>query len=315
MKRAGIIPVAKLCRSEEVDQAEREPDSIDTAVWESAGYAKDIVVPDINEGKINSPNIDAGLSQAAGSMNGYGPTGTAPVPARLSTPPARTTTPWRRSDERSQPSWAPRYSGPFVDPLVVGERMFQHESIKRQAEDDAWGISLKMLGPRGTWSSRLCRWWVDFEGFKANLIARSAEDAGAMFCSVCGRSYADAIRVSLLGSFSYSDEHLARLLSRWRENLKKSFQEWVKTPEGHELAYKAQKAYGEAEFAKESEERMEAEYRWQRQLEAEHDARLQAGRRKKQAERNSRRPWENSYRGGFQYEKYDDGGEDDNEVC
>jgi hypothetical protein len=311
MKRAGIIPVMKLSMQEGANPVEEQLDSIDTAAIESAENAEHLVVPVGNESSINSARIDTGADQAAGSMNRFGLTGT--PTAKRSAGPASTTDSSGTTDRQSEPFWAPRNSGAFRDPLVVEMNRLEQECAKREAEDDAWGISLKKLGPRGTWCSGLREWMVEVEDFKFyNLIARSAEDAGAMFCSVCGRSYKNAIRVSLLGTFSYSDRHLAQLLSRWRENLKESFEEWITTPEGRELAYKARKAYNEEEREREFEERMESLFQEQMELEDEYYAGLEAEKRKKQAIRKSRHSWD-EFGDEDRYEKYDDGGEDDDE--
>jgi hypothetical protein len=136
-----------------------------------------------------------------------------------------------------------------------------------------------------------------------------------MFCSVCGQAYSDAVRASVAGWSE--DASIRRRLSTWRHKLKRDFEEWIATDDGKEAHNKLQVAYQDEWQAKQREERMDAKVEAYFQFEAEDDARLEEERRKKQkmqASRNSRPHWEGAYGNERRYEKYDDGGDDDDEL-
>ena len=181
------------------------------------------------------------------------------------------------------------------------------------AENDAWGLSPKMLGRPGTWSSKLRRFLVEgktFRGFGVILSARSAEDARSMFCSICGQSYYDAVRVLQAGTCLGSDEKFFSHLSLWRTELRKKFNEWIATDEGAGLHASLEKVHQEKMWQKWRDEKLEAACQAHMEDEEEYLARLEAEKRKQNAKLKSRRRWDNEYDDELRSEMLDNYGEE-----
>lgn len=289
MKRAGIIPVVTRCRPEGTSRDEGGSGSIDTAILESVECTKQVVALHSNVSSINSYSIDTAPPDEVGrSIVRQRATETATAPIRCFFPKATLARPPAITNMYS------KHPGYLNDPLVIEEMRMQ----KEEAENDAWGLSPKMLGRHGTWSSKLRRFFVEsvtFRGFGAILSARSAEDARSMFCSICGQSYYDAVRVSQVGTCSGPDEKFFSHLSRWRTELRKKFKEWIATDEGALLHSSLEKAHQEKMRQKWRDEELEAAYQDQIEAEEEYFARLEAEKRKQKAKLKSRRRWDNEY--------------------
>jgi hypothetical protein len=119
---------------------------------------------------------------------------------------------------------------PVREPVTYRLAWERDLMAKRDAEDLKWGLTAKQLrSSNGGLSLYRVINWSAAGDVSVQILARSDEDAKAMFTSVWGQGY--RIGAANIG-LTRDEEEIATWLSGWREQLKKQFEEWKATDQG-----------------------------------------------------------------------------------
>jgi hypothetical protein len=143
-----------------------------------------------------------------------------------------------------------------VDPFRAYELLEQERISKEDAEDKRWGISSKQLAAKIGGADELRVFWMTSQNSGDGIsiyrfVARSEENAKAMFASVWGSGY--EIRVQDIGQ--PSGKAAINMLFAWRSRLRQQFEEWKATEAGRRCFV----AVSEKNDQRERAERMERE--------------------------------------------------------
>jgi hypothetical protein len=153
--------------------------------------------------------------------------------------------------------------GPIWDPLVVGMMKRQEDRARIDREDDQWGIGPKLLGtPQGWATLRVFGVGTRYDAGNiwAQILARSAEDAKAMFTSVWGGGY--GVHVEDIGR-PRDEEAVRGGLWNWREKLSQRHEQWKATDDGKRCFERVQAENRKKWLADTEQQRWDEEARWE----------------------------------------------------
>jgi hypothetical protein len=149
------------------------------------------------------------------------------------------------------------------DPLVAGMTRELEHGLRIDGEDDQRGIGPKQLGATKGWAT-LRVFGVasrpNSDGIWEQILARSAEDAKAMFASVWGRGY--DVNVQEIG-YPRDEEAVRRGLAEWREKLSERHERWMATDEGKRCFERVRAENQKKWYAELEQQLLDNEAQWQ----------------------------------------------------